>query len=108
MTQPICMVTQPPFKSKYINQHSSNDKNFSELKELFTRVQKIPNDHKVTHLHSPFKPVQAKKRRVPPHLLSVLNEELKRMETESHTIKLEKYDEDCFICPVVFTRKKDG
>ena len=42
------------------------------------------------------------------HLLAGVNEELKRMETEGHIIKLEKCDEDCFISPIVVTRKKDG
>ena len=36
-----------------------------------------------------------------------MNEELKRMEKEGHMIKLEKCDEDCFISPIVITRKKD-
>ena len=30
------------------------------------------------------------------------------METEGHIIKLEKSQEDCFISPIVITRKKDG
>ena len=30
------------------------------------------------------------------------------METEGHIIKLEKCEEDCFIRPIVITRKKDG
>ena len=29
------------------------------------------------------------------------------METECHIIKLEKCDDDCFISPIVITRKKD-
>ena len=68
---------------------------------------KIPNDRKVTHFHSSFKPIQSKGRRVPLHLLAGVNEELKRMETEGQIIKLEKCDEDCFISPIVITRKKD-
>ena len=69
---------------------------------------KIPNDRKVTHFHSPFKPIQSKGRRVPLHLLAGVNEELKRMQTEGHIIKLEKCDEDGFISPFVITRKKDA
>ena len=30
------------------------------------------------------------------------------METESHIIKLEKCDKDCFINPIVISKKKDG
>ena len=30
------------------------------------------------------------------------------MEKEGHIIKLSKCDEDCFISPIVITRKKDG
>ena len=106
--QLICMINQSLFESKCINPNSLNDKIFSEFKELFTRVRKIPNDHKVTHFHTPFKPVQAKGRRVPLHLLAGVIEELKRMETEGHILKLEKWDEDCFISPFVITRKKDS
>ena len=102
------MVNYPPFESKCINPHSFNDKIFSEFREFFTRVGKIPNDHEVTHFHTPFKPVHAKGRRVPLYLLAVVNEELKRMETEGHIIKLEKCEEDCFTRPIVITRKKDG
>ena len=94
------MVNQPPIVSKCINLLSSNDK-------IFSRVGKIPNDHKVTHFHSPLKPVQAKGRRVTLHLLAGVNEELKTMETEGHIIKVEKCGEDCFISPIVTTRKKD-
>ena len=68
--QPICMVNQPTFESEYKNLHSLSDKIFNEFKELFTRVGKIPNDRKVTHFHSPFKPIQTKGRRVPLHLLA--------------------------------------
>ena len=68
---------------------------------------KIPNDRKVTHFYSPFKPKQSKGRRVPLHLLAGVNEELKRMETEGHIIKLEKCEEDSFISQILITRKKD-
>ena len=37
--EPICMVNQPPFESKCINQHSSNEKVFSEFKELFKELE---------------------------------------------------------------------
>ena len=74
--QPICMINQSPFESNCINPHSFNDKIFSGFKELFTRVGEIPNDPKVTHFHTPFKPVQAKERRVP-LLHSGVNEKLK-------------------------------
>ena len=30
------------------------------------------------------------------------------METEGNITKLEKWDEDCFMSPIVITRKKDG
>ena len=71
----------------------------------YSLVGKIPNDRKVTHFYSTLKPVQSKGRRVPLHLLAGVNEELKRMETEGHIIKLEKCDEDCFISPIVITQK---
>ena len=106
--QPICMVNQPTLESEYKNVPSLSDKNFNEFKELFTTVGKIPNDRKVTHFLSPFKPVQSKGRRVPLHLLAGVNEELKRREREGHIIKLEKCDEDRFISLIVINRKKDA
>ena len=105
--QPVCLVNQPTLESEYKNLPSLSDKIFNEFKNLFTSVGKIPNDRKVTHFHTPFKPIQSKGRRVPLHLLAGVNEELKRMEKEGHIIKLEKCDEDCFISPIVITRKKD-
>ena len=101
------MVNQPTLESEYKNLPSSSDKIFNEFKELFTRVGKITNDRKLTHFHSPFKSIQSKGRRVPLHLLAGVNEELKRMETEGHIIKLEKCDENFFISPIKITRKKD-
>ena len=71
-------------------------------------MEKIPNDRKITHFHSPFKPVQANGKRVPLHLLAGVNEELRRRETDGNIVKLEKCDEDCFISPIVINRKKDG
>ena len=105
--QPICKVNQPTLESEYKNLPSLSDKIFNEFKNLFTRVGKIPNDRKVTHFHTPFKPIQSKGRRVPLHLLAGVNEELKRMEKGGHIIKLEKCDEDCFISPIEITRKKN-
>ena len=106
--QPICMISQPTLESEYKNLPSLSDNIFNEFKDLFTRVGKIPNDRKVTHFHTPFKPIQSKGRRVQFHLLAAVNDELKRMEKEGHIIKLEKCDEDCFISPIVITRKKDS
>ena len=77
-------------------------------KGLFNRVGKIPLDRKVTHFHSPFKPIQTKGRRVPLHLPNNVKTEPNRMEKEGHIVKLNKCDEDCFINPIVITRKKDG
>ena len=45
---------------------------------------------------------------VPLHLLSGVKEELKKMEKEGHIEVLAKCDEDCFVRPIVKTRKKDG
>ena len=101
------MVNQPTLESEYKNLPSLSDNIFIEFKNLFTRVGKILNDRKVTHFHTPFKPIQSKGRRVPLHLLAAVNEELKRMEGEGHIIKLEKCDEDCFISPIVIKQKKD-
>ena len=76
--QPICMVNQPTLESEYKNLSSLSDKIFNEFKDVFTRVGKIPNDRKVTHFHSPLKPIQSKGRRVPLHLLAGVNEKLKK------------------------------
>ena len=88
--QPICMVNQPTLESEYKNLPSLSDKIFNEFKNLFTRVGKIPNDRKVTHFHTPFKPIESKGRKFPLHLLAGVNEELKRMAKEGHIIKLDK------------------
>ena len=65
-------------------------------------------DRKITHFHSPFKPIQTKGRRFSLHLPDNVKTELNRMEKEGHIVKLNKCDEDCFISPIVITRKKDG
>ena len=92
-----------------LNNYSDTTLNlYHRYKGLFNRVGKIPSDRKVTHFHSPFKPIQTKGRRVPLHLLDNVKTELNRMEKEGHIIKLNKCDEDCFISPIVITRKKDG
>ena len=69
---------------------------------LFKRIDKIPNDRKITHFQSLIKPVQAKGWKVPLNLLAGVNEELKRMENS------EECDGDCSMSPFVITRKKDG
>ena len=81
---------------------------YHKYKGLFIRVVKRPLDRKITHFHSPFKPIQTKGRRVPLHLLDNLKMELNRMEKGGHFVKLNKCDEDCFISPIRITRKKDG
>ena len=65
-------------------------------------------DRKITHFHIPFKPIQGKDRRVPLYLLDSIKVEVNRMEKEGHIVKLSKCDKDCFISPIVNTRKKDG
>ena len=86
--QPICSVSQPPFESKWNKPYLPSDKTFNKPKELFSRVGKISNHRKVAHFNSPFKPVQAKGRRVLLRLLAGVNEELGRKETEGHIINL--------------------
>ena len=81
---------------------------YHKYKGLFNRVGKIPLDRKITHFHSPFKPIQTKGRRVPVHLLDNVKMELNRMEKERQIVKLNKCDEDCFISLIVITRTKDG
>ena len=81
---------------------------YHKYKRLFNRVGKTPLDRKITHFHSPFKPIQTNGRRVPLHLLDNVKMELNRMKKEGHIVKLNKCDEDCFISPIVITREKDG
>ena len=76
--QPICMFNQPTPESEYKNLPSLSDRIFNEFKELFTRVEKIPDDRKVTNFHSPFKPIQSKGRRVPLHLLAGLKRRIEK------------------------------
>ena len=91
------------------NNHSDTILNlYHKYKGLFNRVGKLPLDRKVTHFHSPFKPIQTKGRRLPLHLLDSVKVELNRMEKKGHIVKLSKSDEDAFISPKVITLKKDG
>ena len=104
---PVNNISRPELSK--LNNYSYTTLNlYHRYKGLFNRVGKIPLDRKVTHFHSPFKPIQTNGRRVPLHLLNNVKPELKRMEKEGHIIKLNKCDEDCFISPIVITRKKDG
>ena len=81
---------------------------YNNIKGNFNRVGKILLDKKIRHFYSPFKLIQTKGRRVPLHLLESVKSELNKMEKEGHIVKLNKCDEDCFISPIVITRKKDG
>ena len=62
---------------------------------------------KITHFHEPLKPIQLKGRRVHLHLLDSVTTELNRLKDKGHIKKLENYDEDRFISPIVITCKKD-
>ena len=104
---PVNNITRPELCK--LNNYSDTILNlYHKYKGLFNRVAKKPLDRKITHFHSPFKPIQMKGRRVPLNLLNNVKMELKRMEKEGHIVKLNKCDEDCFISPIVITRKKDG
>ena len=103
---PICAVSNPSVKSKSNYLDYATNELFTNFKNLFNRIGKIPNDRKVTYFYFPFKPVQVKGTRVPLPWLSGVKEELKRMEKEGHIEKLAKCDKDCFIRPIVKTRKK--
>ena len=102
---PVNNISRPELYK--LNNYSDTTLNlYNKYKGLFNRVRKIRLDRKVTHFHSPFKPIQTKGRRVPLHLLNNVKTELNRMEQEGHIIKVSKCDEDCFISPIVITRKK--
>ena len=104
---PVNNVTLPD--SCKSNNHSDTILNlYHKYKGLSNRVGKLPLDRRVTHFHSPFKPIQTKGRRVPLHLLDSVKVELNRMEKKGHIVKLSKSDEDGFISPKVITLKKDG
>ena len=104
---PVNNITLPELCK--LNNNSDTILNlFHKYKELYNRVGKIPLDRKIIHFYSPFKPIQTKGRRLPLDLLDNVNMELNRMEKKGHIMKLNKCDEDCFISPIVITRKKDG
>ena len=104
---PVNNISRPELCK--LNNYSDTTLNlYHKYKGLFNRVGKIPLDRKVTLFHSPFKPIQTKGRKVPLHLLNKVKTELNRMEQKGHIVKLNKSDEDCFISPIVITRKKDG
>ena len=102
---PVNNVTLPDLCK--LNNHSDATLNlYHKYKGLFNRVGKIPLDRKFTHFYFPFKPIQTKGRRVPLHLLDSVKVELIRMEKEGHIVFLSKCDEDCFISPIVITKKR--
>ena len=102
---PVNNISRPELCK--LNNYSDTTLNlYHRYKGLFNRVGKIPSDRKVTHFHSPFKPIQTKGRRVPLHLLDNVKTELNRMEKEGHIIKLNKCDEDCFYKPNCDYKKK--
>ena len=76
---PICTVSDPSGKSKSNTLESLTIELFASCKNLFNNIDKIPNNRKITHFHSPFEPLQAKGRRVSLHLLLGVNEKLKRV-----------------------------
>ena len=77
------------------------------IKQLFLRIGKLKNQTKITHFHEPLKPIQLKGRRVPLHLLNSVKSEFYRLKSEGNIKKLENFDEDRFISPIVITCKKD-
>ena len=106
--QPICSVRHPPGESKSHNLSISTDQIYQNFKDLFNRIGKVSIDQKVNHSHSSCIPVHSRGRSVPLRLISVVNEEVPRVETEGRIKKLVKCDEDCFISPIIVTRKKHG
>ena len=79
---------------------------FVSFEDLFDKIGKRPNDRKITQFFFSLKPDQANGSRMPLHLLSGVNEELKRIEIEGHIEKLEKCDVECFINAIARIRKK--
>ena len=86
---PVNNITLPELCK--LNNNSDKVLNlYHKYKGLFNRVGKISLDRKITHFHSPFKPIQTKGRRVPLNLLDNVKMELNRMEKEGNTVKLNK------------------
>ena len=77
----------------------------NKLHLMMTDEDKILKD---SNFHTFFKPIHSKCKRVPLPLLDSVKSELNRMEKEGHIVNLDKCVQNCFISPLVITRKKNG
>ena len=79
----------------------------TKYKNLTTRIGRSKH-HKVKSLFkSNYTPVHQKGRRVPLHLETQVEEELRNLQNDGHITKLEKCSDEFFISPIVITVKKD-
>ena len=79
----------------------------TKCKNLTTRIGRSKH-HKVKSLFkSNYTPVHQKGRRVPLHLETQVEEELRNLQNDGHITKLEKCSDEFFISPIVITVKKD-
>ena len=80
---------------------------FTQFKNLFER-QGISKNHIVSSKFKyPLCPIQEKGRRIPIHIQDKVEKEIEKLLTEGHITKLDKCTSDCFIAPIVITKKKD-
>ena len=74
---------------------------------LTTRIGRSVHNKVKSQFKSNCNPVPQKGRRVPLHLETQVEEELKKLQNNGHRTKLEKRSDEFFISPIVITLKKD-
>ena len=80
---------------------------FHKYPHQCTRIGKSKNHAAKSIFHQTFYPTQHKGRRVPPHLIEKVENELQKLIGGKKIIKLEKCLDEYFISPVVITVKRD-
>ena len=89
------------------SQKVGKKKFFTQFKNLFER-QGISKNHIVSSKFKyPLCPIQEKGRRIPIHIQDKVEKEIEKLLTEGHITKLDKCTSDCFIAPIVITKKND-
>ena len=77
------------------------------FKQFFLRSRKNKNQTKIVHFHEPLRPIQLKVRFVSLHLFETVKAESNRLKSERLIKKLENFEEDRFISPIVIICKKN-
>ena len=83
------------------------EKFYDDFKTLFDRKGRSIHHVVSTTFKYPLCPIQEKGRRIPIHVQGKVEKEIEKLLLEGHIQRLDKCTGDCFIAPIVITRKKD-